>query len=191
MIPRWQADGYHVTLLFLALLDADMAIARVAERVRQGGHFVPDDVVRTVIGIEPCVSREERSCRRVGIHGGVDVLVEQSAIKMAHFTMLNRSAHVRLPTDSVVDRQMGIGSPTVLSVQSDVVITLQVVADGILIVRIQVAQQEVGKRYSCDLPAKRERSIRIDVERSVLNRTNPIYAHRELMRTLDQAKVVG
>ena len=45
-IKRWQALGYHVTLFFLALPSPEMAISRVAERVRQGGHTVPDDVVR-------------------------------------------------------------------------------------------------------------------------------------------------
>jgi predicted ABC-type ATPase len=45
-IPRWKAAGYHVTLIFLALPTADIAVARVAERVRQGGHFVPEDVIR-------------------------------------------------------------------------------------------------------------------------------------------------
>ena len=44
-IQEWQTIGYHVKLFFLALPNPDMAIARVAERVRQGGHHVPDDVV--------------------------------------------------------------------------------------------------------------------------------------------------
>ena len=44
-IPRWQGDGYSVTLFFLSLPTVDLAISRVAERVRQGGHHVPDDVV--------------------------------------------------------------------------------------------------------------------------------------------------
>lgn len=46
MIPLWQAQGYHVKLFFLSLPSADMAIARVAERVRQGGHNVPAEVIR-------------------------------------------------------------------------------------------------------------------------------------------------
>jgi len=46
MIPGWQADGYHVKLYFLALPSAEMAIARVAERVRQGGHNVPEQVIQ-------------------------------------------------------------------------------------------------------------------------------------------------
>lgn len=45
-IPRWRAKGYHVTMFFLSLPAAEMAIARVAERVRQGGHHVPDEIVR-------------------------------------------------------------------------------------------------------------------------------------------------
>ena len=46
MIPHWQAEGYHVKLFFLTLPSAEMAIARVAERVRQGGHNVPEQVIR-------------------------------------------------------------------------------------------------------------------------------------------------
>jgi predicted ABC-type ATPase len=45
-IPRWQAAGYRVGVVFLALPSAEFAIARVAMRVRQGGHAVADDVVR-------------------------------------------------------------------------------------------------------------------------------------------------
>jgi predicted ABC-type ATPase len=45
-IPRWQTLGYRVNLLFLALPTPDVAIARVAERVRQGGHSVPEEIVR-------------------------------------------------------------------------------------------------------------------------------------------------
>jgi predicted ABC-type ATPase len=46
MIPAWRADGYVAKLMFLALPDAEMALARVAARVAQGGHNVPEDVVR-------------------------------------------------------------------------------------------------------------------------------------------------
>ena len=45
-IKRWRALGYHVSLFFLALPDAEAAVARVAERVRQGGHHIPEDVIR-------------------------------------------------------------------------------------------------------------------------------------------------
>ena len=45
-IRRWREVGYHVTLIFLSLSDSQMAIDRVAERVRQGGHDVPSDVIR-------------------------------------------------------------------------------------------------------------------------------------------------
>lgn len=44
-IQRWQRAGYRVKLIFLRLESADEAINRVAERVRQGGHDVPVDVI--------------------------------------------------------------------------------------------------------------------------------------------------
>lgn len=47
---RWlrelQASGYRTHLIFLSLPSADLAVARVADRVRRGGHRVPDAVVR-------------------------------------------------------------------------------------------------------------------------------------------------
>ena len=45
-IGQWRAQGYHVSLFFLRLPDAETAIARVAERVQQGGHHIPEDVIR-------------------------------------------------------------------------------------------------------------------------------------------------
>ncbi len=45
-IPRWRALGYHIKLIFLQLPNAETAIARVAERVQQGGHHIPEDVIR-------------------------------------------------------------------------------------------------------------------------------------------------
>ncbi len=45
LIPRWRADGYRVTLLFLSLPDSATAIARVAARVAQGGHDVPAETI--------------------------------------------------------------------------------------------------------------------------------------------------
>lgn len=49
-IPIWQAQGYRVKLVFLSLPSADLAVARVALRVREGGHHVPEDVVRRRFG---------------------------------------------------------------------------------------------------------------------------------------------
>jgi len=45
-IPRWRDAGYHVKLIFLSLPTADLAAARVAARVANGGHDVPETVVR-------------------------------------------------------------------------------------------------------------------------------------------------
>jgi len=45
-IREWQAAGYHVALWFLALSSVEVALARVAQRVLQGGHNIPEEVVR-------------------------------------------------------------------------------------------------------------------------------------------------
>lgn len=42
LIREWQASDYRVKLIF----PAEEAIARVAQRVRQGGHDIPEAVVR-------------------------------------------------------------------------------------------------------------------------------------------------
>jgi predicted ABC-type ATPase len=46
LIPRWQRQGYRVKLFFLSLATPDLAVARVAARVAQGGHNVPEAVIR-------------------------------------------------------------------------------------------------------------------------------------------------
>ena len=45
-IPEWQAEGYWVTLCFLRLPTPEMAVSRVRDRVREGGHHVDEEVVR-------------------------------------------------------------------------------------------------------------------------------------------------
>jgi len=40
------ADGYRFHLVFLWIPSADLAVARVADRVQQGGHDVPEETVR-------------------------------------------------------------------------------------------------------------------------------------------------
>lgn len=46
MIPLWKDAGYRVTIFFLELPSAEMAVQRVALRVRQGGHHIPAPVIR-------------------------------------------------------------------------------------------------------------------------------------------------
>ena len=46
MIPRWQERGYWVTLVYLRVSSPERAIARVQQRVQEGGHHVPEDVIR-------------------------------------------------------------------------------------------------------------------------------------------------
>lgn len=44
-ITRAQAEGYFVTLIYFWLESPELAIKRVEQRVRFGGHYVPDEVV--------------------------------------------------------------------------------------------------------------------------------------------------
>jgi len=46
MIPDWRRRGYAVTLVFVRLRSVEMSIQRVADRVRRGGHNIPEDVIR-------------------------------------------------------------------------------------------------------------------------------------------------
>ncbi len=46
LIPSWQAQGYSVRLYFLRLPTPEVAVARVRNRVVEGGHDVPPEVVR-------------------------------------------------------------------------------------------------------------------------------------------------
>jgi predicted ABC-type ATPase len=45
-LQRARRDGHRVTIVFFALPDPDMAVARVRERVRAGGHDVPEATIR-------------------------------------------------------------------------------------------------------------------------------------------------
>ena len=46
LITRWREVGYSIKLFFLRLPTPEMAIARVAQRVVEGGHDVPESVIR-------------------------------------------------------------------------------------------------------------------------------------------------
>lgn len=46
LVRRAQSMGYFVHLIFFWLESPELAINRVAERVRKGGHNIPQDVIR-------------------------------------------------------------------------------------------------------------------------------------------------
>lgn len=46
IIKEAKAKGYSVTLLYFWLSSPEMALERVRDRVKTGGHNIPDDVVR-------------------------------------------------------------------------------------------------------------------------------------------------
>lgn len=46
LIPGWRKKGYIVKLFFLRLASPELAVARVRQRVREGGHNIPEPVIR-------------------------------------------------------------------------------------------------------------------------------------------------
>jgi predicted ABC-type ATPase len=46
LIPQWRRQRYRVKLFYLSLATPELAVARVAARVAQGGHDVPEHVIR-------------------------------------------------------------------------------------------------------------------------------------------------
>ncbi len=46
LLNEMKNDGYRILLFFLWLPSTDLAVARVKNRVRQGGHNVPEPVIR-------------------------------------------------------------------------------------------------------------------------------------------------
>ncbi len=45
-IEKWRSEGYVLQLYYFWLPSADLAVQRVADRVEQGGHHVPEETVR-------------------------------------------------------------------------------------------------------------------------------------------------
>lgn len=46
-LERWKAQGYKIEIIFLRLNSSQLALRRIAARVKQGGHDVPEaDVLR-------------------------------------------------------------------------------------------------------------------------------------------------
>jgi len=46
LIPELKKKGYQFHLIFLWLQSADLAVSRVNERIKMGGHAVPENVIR-------------------------------------------------------------------------------------------------------------------------------------------------
>ena len=47
LLSRWKENGYRIEIVYLSLASVNIALQRIAARVRQGGHDVPrSDVIR-------------------------------------------------------------------------------------------------------------------------------------------------
>lgn len=59
LLQRLKTQGYEVHLFFLCVESVDVALSRVRERVKRGGHDVPETVIRR---------RFDRSVRNFFVH---------------------------------------------------------------------------------------------------------------------------
>jgi predicted ABC-type ATPase len=46
LLKKCKKEGYQINLIYLWLESPELAIARVFDRVQNGGHHIPDDIVR-------------------------------------------------------------------------------------------------------------------------------------------------
>jgi len=46
LLKEWQAAGWRVTLIYLWLPSPEDSLRRVAQRVRKGGHGIPEETIR-------------------------------------------------------------------------------------------------------------------------------------------------
>jgi len=77
LIRRALDAGYEVGLVFVALRDADLNVARVAQRVSEGGHNIPEPIIRR---------RYDSSMTRLG-----------DAIRLVHGTMIYDNSSISGP----------------------------------------------------------------------------------------------
>jgi predicted ABC-type ATPase len=45
-IPVWREEGFTIKPFFLQLITPELAIARVRQRVKEGGHNIPEQTIR-------------------------------------------------------------------------------------------------------------------------------------------------
>ncbi len=45
LLKRFKEKGYHISLIFFWLQNPELAIERVKDRVKNGGHHIPDNIV--------------------------------------------------------------------------------------------------------------------------------------------------
>ncbi len=50
LVKTWRKQNYQITIIFLFAESPEILIERIAERVKKGGHFVPDGDVRRGFG---------------------------------------------------------------------------------------------------------------------------------------------
>jgi predicted ABC-type ATPase len=77
-IDRCKQDGYSVTLVFFWLSSVDLAIKRVHERVKEGGHNIPEETItrRYFKGLKNLFNLYQNKCDLILIFDNSDRISE-------------------------------------------------------------------------------------------------------------------
>ena len=109
MIPAWRQRGYRVALIFLRLSIPELAIARVGQRVLEGGHDIPEATIRRrfragSLNVETMYSGLVDEWAVVDSSGDEPVLVERGRSGMASLESGERDRSAELfDADLVLD----------------------------------------------------------------------------------------
>ena len=114
MIPEWRRAGYYVTLFFLEIPTAEIAVQRVALRVSQGGHDIPEaDIRRRFVRpawiplADEALKRAALRAREVAIqtNTGIVVMIEGKMVQIS-------AAELRAERDRAAASSLGSEIPT-------------------------------------------------------------------------------
>ena len=94
LVKRAQEKGYRVHLLFFCLESPEQAIQRVAQRVKEGGHNIPEDTIRRrfQLGISNLINLFIPICDTVHIWNNTlkARLIAEKTEEQVEFTILDK-----------------------------------------------------------------------------------------------------
>ena len=95
LTKKAQSLGYEVVLMYFWLESCDMALKRVAKRVREGGHFIPDEDVKRRYegGIRNLVDLSIRSLQTVNLR---KIIFSTSTRTTDHMAVSNQGVEISL-----------------------------------------------------------------------------------------------
>ena len=114
-VLEWKEIGYRVHLFFLWLPNPDMAVLRVANRVKQGGHNIPEHTIRQryARGIQNFQSLYRRNKRMIRNENDDMTITEkaQSAFLNVAVSVVERAKQTHTPIIVYDDERIQILPP--------------------------------------------------------------------------------